>query len=223
MGNKVNNQMSELRYDGKVAIVTGSGNGLGRAYALLLGSRGASVVVNDLGKSVTGTDGKPGKNPADLVVDEIKAAGGKAVANYDSVEFGDKIVKTAVDAFGTVDIIINNAGILRDISFQKMTELDWDLIMKVHLKGAYSVTRAAWNIFREKGYGRIVNTGSASGIYGSFGQANYATAKLGLWGFTQTLAKEGEKRNIRCNCIAPLAGTRMTATVMPEEVLETLS
>ena len=111
--------MSELRFDGKVAIVTGSGNGLGRAYALLLGSRGASVVVNDLGKSVTGTDGKAGKNPADIVVDEIIAAGGKAVANYDSVEFGEKIVKTAVDAFGTVDIVINNAGILRDISFQK--------------------------------------------------------------------------------------------------------
>merc|ERR1712070_788186 len=223
MGNKVNNQMSELRYDGKVAIVTGSGNGLGRAYALLLGSRGASVVVNDLGKSVTGTNGETKAKPADGVVDEIKKAGGKAVANYDSVEFGDKIVKTAVDAFGTVDIVINNAGILRDISFQKMSELDWDLIMKVHLKGAFSVTRAAWNIMREKKYGRIINTGSSSGIYGSFGQANYATAKLGLWGFTQTLAKEGEKRNIRCNCIAPLAGTRMTATVMPEEVLETLS
>lgn len=160
--------MSELRFDGKVAIITGSGNGLGKAYALLLGSRGASVVVNDLGKSVTGTDGV-GKNPADLVVDEIIAAGGKAVANYDSCEFGEKIVKTAVDAFGTVDIVINNAGILRDISFQKMTELDWDLIMKVHLKGAYSVTRAAWGIMREKGYGRIINTGSASGIYGSFG------------------------------------------------------
>ena len=138
------------------------------------------------------------------------------------MEFGEKIVKTALDAFGTVDIVINNAGILRDVSFQKMTELDWDLIMKVHLKGAYSVTRAAWNIMREKKYGRIINTGSSSGIYGSFGQANYATAKLGLWGFTQTLAKEGEKRNIRCNCIAPLAGTRMTKTVMPADVVEAL-
>lgn len=215
--------MSELRYDGKVAIVTGAGNGLGRAYALLLASRGAKVVVNDLGGGVSGGNGEAKAKPADVVVDEIKKAGGEAVANYDSVEFGDKIVKTAVDAFGTVDIVINNAGILRDISFQKMSELDWDLIMKVHLKGAFSVTRAAWNIMREKKYGRIINTGSSSGIYGSFGQANYATAKLGLWGFTQTLAKEGEKRNIRCNCIAPLAGTRMTATVMPEEVLETLS
>jgi 3-hydroxyacyl-CoA dehydrogenase/3a,7a,12a-trihydroxy-5b-cholest-24-enoyl-CoA hydratase len=161
--------MSELRFDGKVAIVTGAGNGLGRVYALLLASRGAKVVVNDLGGSVSGTETKNQARPADVVVDEIKKAGGQAVANYDSVEFGDKIVKTAVDAFGTVDIVVNNAGILRDASFMKMTELDWDLIMKVHLKGAFSVTRAAWNIMREKGYGRIINTGSSSGIYGSFG------------------------------------------------------
>jgi len=175
-----------------------------------------------LGKSLTGTGGAAG-SPADKVVAEIKAAGGEAVANYDSVEFGDKIVKTAVDAFGTVDIVVNNAGILRDISFAKMKEIDWDLIMLVHLKGAYSVTRAAWNIMREKKYGRIINTGSSSGIYGSFGQVNYAAAKLGLWGFTQSLAKEGEKRNIRANCIAPLAATRMTATVFPESVNEALN
>ena len=177
--------MSELRFDGKVAIVTGAGNGLGRSYALLLGSRGAKVVVNDLGKSLKGEDEKGQKmQPADVVVEEIKKAGGEAVANYDSVEFGDKIVKTAVDTFGTVDIVINNAGILRDVTFHKMTELDWDLIMKVHLKGAFSVTRAAWPIMREKKYGRIVNTGSSAGVFGSFGQANYSTAKLGLWGFT---------------------------------------
>jgi 3-hydroxyacyl-CoA dehydrogenase/3a,7a,12a-trihydroxy-5b-cholest-24-enoyl-CoA hydratase len=213
----------QLRFDGKVAIVTGAGNGLGKAYAILLGSRGAKVVVNDLGQSVKGEGSSAGNHPADLVVAEIKKAGGEAVANYDSVEFGDKIVKTAVDAFGTVDIVINNAGILRDVSFQKMKDIDWDLIMLVHLKGAYSVTKAAWNIMREKSYGRIIMTGSSSGIYGSFGQANYATAKLGLWGFAQSLAKEGEKRNIRTNCIAPIAGTRMTATVMPEEVLKTLN
>ena len=212
--------MSEMRFDNKVAIVTGAGNGLGKVYALLLASRGAKVVVNDLGGSVSGQAQKD--NPADMVVAEIKAAGGQAVANYDSVEFGEKIVKTAVDAFGTVDIVVNNAGILRDASFMKMTELDWDLIMKVHLKGAFSVTKAAWNIMRDKSYGRIINTGSSSGIYGSFGQVNYATAKLGLWGFTQSLAKEGEKRNIKVNCIAPLAGTRMTETVMPKEVTRAL-
>ena len=213
----------DVRFDGKVAIVTGAGNGLGRQYALLLASKGAKVVVNDLGGSVKGEDASAQTHPADAVVAEIKAAGGQAVANKDSVEFGDKIVKTAVDAFGTVDIVINNAGILRDISFQKMKNIDWDLIMLVHLKGAFSVTRAARNIMREKNYGRIVNTGSNAGIFGSFGQANYSTAKLGLWGFTQSLAKEGAKRNIRVNCIAPLAGTRMTATVMPAEVVEALS
>jgi len=214
--------MSELRFDGKVAIITGAGNGLGRSYAHLLGKRGCKIVVNDLGGSVMGESDKNAERPADKVVNEIKAMGGTAVANYDSVEFGDKIVKTAVDAFGTVDIVINNAGILRDISFQKMKEVDWDLIMKVHLKGSFSVSRAAWNIMREKKYGRIINTGSSAGIYGAFGQANYSTAKLGLWGFTQSLAKEGEKRNIMTNCIAPLAGTRMTETVMPKEVTAAL-
>jgi 3-hydroxyacyl-CoA dehydrogenase/3a,7a,12a-trihydroxy-5b-cholest-24-enoyl-CoA hydratase len=201
---------TDLRFDNKVAIITGAGNGLGRAYALLLASRGAKVVVNDLGGTVTGDDKGAQVHPADAVVAEIKKAGGIAVANKDSVEHGDKIVKTAVDAFGTVDIVINNAGILRDVSFQKMTDKDWDLIMMVHLKGAFSVTRAAWNIMKDKGYGRILNTGSSAGIYGAFGQVNYSTAKIGLWGFTQSLAKEGEKRNIKVNCIAPLAGTRMT-------------
>jgi NAD(P)-dependent dehydrogenase (short-subunit alcohol dehydrogenase family) len=156
------------------------------------------------------------------VVDEIKKNGGQAVANTDSVEFGDKIVKTAIDTFGRVDVIINNAGILRDISFQKMTELDWDLIQKVHLKGTFSVSRAAWNYMREQNYGRIINTSSDSGVFGSFGQANYAAAKLGIHGFTQTLAKEGEKRNIFTNSIVPIAASRMTATVMPQEVLERL-
>jgi NAD(P)-dependent dehydrogenase (short-subunit alcohol dehydrogenase family) len=210
----------QLRFDNKVAIITGAGAGLGRAYALFLASRGAKVVVNDLGVSFKG-EGSDSK-AADVVVSEIKKAGGQAVANYDSVEFGDKIVKTAVDAFGTVDIVINNAGILRDVSFQKMSELDWDLIMKVHLKGSFSVTRAAWNIMREKGYGRIINTSSSAGIFGAFGQANYSAAKLGLHGFTMSLAKEGEKRNIKVNSVAPLAGTRMTETVMPKELVEAL-
>jgi NAD(P)-dependent dehydrogenase (short-subunit alcohol dehydrogenase family) len=214
--------MSELRYDGKVAIVTGAGNGLGKAYAIMLAKGGAKVVVNDLGFSVKGEIAGASNHPADLVVAEIKAFGGEAVADKNSVEFGEKIVKTALDNFGTVDILINNAGILRDVSFQKMTENDWDLIQKVHFKGAYSCTRACWNIMREKKYGRIINTSSSAGIYGSFGQVNYASAKLGLWGFTMSLAKEGERRNILTNCIAPLAGTRMTATVMPQEAVDAL-
>ncbi len=210
-----------LRFDGKVVIVTGAGAGLGRAYALFFAKRGAKVVVNDLGGSVKGEGGS--SNTADVVVDEIKKAGGVAVANYDSVEFGDKIVKTAVDAFGTVDIVINNAGILRDVSFLKMSDMDWDLIMKVHLKGSFSVARAAWNIMREKGFGRIINTGSSSGLYGSFGQVNYSAAKMAMHGLSQSLAKEGEKRNIRVNTICPIAASRMTETVLPKEVLANLN
>jgi len=214
--------MSNLRFDGKVAIVTGAGNGLGRAYAHLLAKGGAKVVVNDLGFNVKGEDEGLKDHPADVVVSEIKQAGGIAVADKHSVEFGEKIVKTALDNFGTVDILINNAGILRDVSFQKMSDKDWDMITATHFRGAFSVTRACWNIMREKKYGRIINTASSAGIYGSFGQANYAAAKLGLWGFTQSLAKEGERRNILTNCIAPLAGTRMTATVMPQEAVDAL-
>ena len=150
-----------LRFDGKVVVVTGAGGGIGKEYALFFASRGAKVVVNDLGVTATGTGSS--SNAADKVVDEIKANGGVAVANYDSVEFGDKIIKTAMDNFKRVDIVLNNAGILRDISFQKMKELDWNLIYKVHVYGAYSVTRAAWNIMREQGYGRVINTASAAG------------------------------------------------------------
>jgi 3-hydroxyacyl-CoA dehydrogenase/3a,7a,12a-trihydroxy-5b-cholest-24-enoyl-CoA hydratase len=212
--------MTTLRFDGRVAIVTGAGGGLGRSHALLLASRGARVVVNDLGGSHTG-EGKSA-SAADKVVAEIKAAGGEAVASHDSVEDGDKIVKTAIDAFGKIDIIINNAGILRDVSFQKMTQTDWDLVYRVHVLGAFRVTHAAWNHMRDAGYGRIVNTSSASGIYGNFGQANYSMAKLGLHGFTQTLAIEGKKRNIIVNTIAPTAGSRMTETVMPPALVEAL-
>ena len=210
-----------LRFDGKVVVVTGAGGGIGREYALFFGSRGAKVVVNDLGTSGTGTGNSA--NFADKVVDEIKAKGGIAVANYDSVEFGDKIIKTAMDNFGRVDILLNNAGILRDISFQKMKEIDWTLIFKVHVYGAYSCTKAAWNIMREQGYGRIINTSSAAGLFGSFGQVNYSAAKLALHGFTQALSKEGEKRNIRVNTIAPLAASRMLETVMPPDVLKTVN
>ncbi|MGE0545997.1 MAG: SDR family NAD(P)-dependent oxidoreductase [Kofleriaceae bacterium] len=210
----------DLRFDGRVAIVTGAGGGLGRSHALLLASRGAKVVVNDLGGSTHG-EGKS-SSAADKVVAEIKEAGGTAIANYDSVEDGDKIIKTAIDAYGKIDILINNAGILRDVSFQKMTQQDWDLVYKVHVLGAFRVTHAAWNYMRDAGYGRIIMTASAAGIYGNFGQANYAMAKLGLHGFAQTLAHEGKKRNIIVNTIAPIAGSRMTETVLPPALLEAL-
>src|SRR5256885_3495235 len=210
----------DLRFDGKVAIVTGAGGGLGRSHALLLASRGAKVVVNDLGGSFTG-EGKSA-SAADKVVAEIKEKGGEAVANYDSVEDGDKIVKAAIDAFGKLDILVNNAGILRDVSFAKMTQQDWDLVYKVHVLGAFRCSHAAWPHMRDAGYGRIIMTSSAAGIYGNFGQANYSMAKLGLHGFAQTLAAEGKKRNIIVNTIAPTAGSRMTETVMPPALVQAL-
>tara|TARA_R110002073_G_scaffold177151_3_gene335001 strand:+ start:35886 stop:38915 length:3030 start_codon:yes stop_codon:yes gene_type:complete len=210
----------ELRFDGKVAIVTGAGNGLGRSHALMLAARGAKVVVNDLGGGMGG-EGQSSK-AADIVADEIKAAGGEAAANYDSVVDGEKIVQTAMDTFGRIDIVINNAGILRDTSFAKMSEADWDLIYQVHVKGAYKVTAAAWPHMREQKYGRIIMTASAAGIYGNFGQANYSMAKLGVTGFANTLAREGGGRNIFSNTIAPLAGSRLTETVLPEELIKAL-
>ncbi|MCG8672510.1 MAG: SDR family NAD(P)-dependent oxidoreductase [Pseudomonadales bacterium] len=212
--------MSGLRFDNRVAIVTGAGNGLGRQHALLLGSLGAKVVVNDLGGGAFG-DGKSSA-AADKVVEEIKELGGDAVANYDSVEDGEAIVKTAMDAFGTVDIVINNAGILRDTSFAKMTDNDWDLILKVHLTGSKSVTQAAWPIMREKGYGRIIMTTSAAGLYGNFGQANYCAAKLGLHGLAQCLAEEGRSKGIHVNTIAPIAKSRLTETILPPDILANL-
>lgn len=156
------------------------------------------------------------------MVEEIKAAGGKAVANYDSVEHGDKIIQTAIDAFGRIDVLLNNAGILRDISFKNMKDSDWDLINTVHIKGAYKCARAAWPYFRKQKYGRVINTASAAGLFGSFGQCNYSAAKLAQVGFTETLAKEGAKYNIICNVIAPIAASRMTETVMPPDVLASL-
>ena len=210
----------QLRYDNKVVIVTGAGNGLGKQHALLFGARGAKVVVNDLGGNIHG--GGKSSAAADQVVAEIKALGGEAVANYDSVEDGAKIVQTALDAFGTIDIVINNAGILRDTSFQKMTPEDWDLIQRVHLKGSFAVSHAAWPIMRDKGYGRIVMTTSAAGIYGNFGQANYSAAKLGILGLSNTLAIEGRSKNVHCNTIAPIAGSRLTETVLPPELIAAL-
>lgn len=212
--------MSELRFDGRVAIVTGAGGGLGRQHALTLAARGCKVVVNDLGGGAHG--GGQSSLAADKVVEEIRAMGGEAVANYDSVENGAAIVQTALDHFGTVDIVINNAGILRDTSFIKMSEQDWELILRVHLNGSKSVSQAAWPIMREKGYGRIVMTTSAAGIYGNFGQANYCAAKLGILGLANCLAEEGRSKNIHVNTIAPLAASRLTETVMPAEMLDML-
>ena len=212
--------MSDLRFDGRVAIVTGAGNGLGRSHALLLASRGCKVVVNDLGGGATGA----GKSSAaaDKVVEEIKAAGGEAVANYDSVEDGDKIVQTALDTWKRIDIVVNNAGILRDTSFKKLTDEDWELIYRVHVRGSYKVTKAAWDHMQEAGYGRVIFTASAAGIYGNFGQANYAMAKLGLVGFSNTLAIEGRKKNVLVNTIAPIAGSRLTETILPKNITDAL-
>ena len=207
--------MSDIGYDGKVAIITGAGGGLGRQHALLLASRGALIVINDLGGAVDGTGSD--KGAAERVVDEIKALGGDAVADTNSVatpEGGKAIVQTAVDAFGTVDIVINNAGILRDKAFHNMEPDLMNPVFDVHLKGAFHVTQPAWVIMREKGYGRIISTSSAAGIFGNFGQTNYGAAKMGLVGFTRVLAVEGAKYNIKANAIAPLALTRMTETIM---------
>lgn len=207
-----------LRFDGKVALITGAGNGLGKEYAKLLASLGAKVVVNDLGGNLSGAGAS--SSAADLVVEEIKAAGGEAVANYDSVTDGDKIVKTAIDAFGRIDIVINNAGILRDVSFKKMTDKDWDLIYEVHSKGPFKVTHAAWPHMMDNGYGRIVNISSPAGLYGNFGQVNYSSMKRAAIGFTLALSKEGAKKNIKANCIAPIAASRMMGTVMPEDIMK---
>lgn len=212
---------AEIRYDGKVVIVTGAGGGLGKAYALFFGSRGASVVVNDLGGSLKGDDS--GSRVADGVVKEIEALGGKAVANYDSVTDGDKIVETAIKAFGTVHIIINNAGILRDVSFKNMTAKDFKFVQDVHVFGSFKVVKAAWPYLRKQKFGRIINTASAAGLYGNFGQTNYSAAKLALVGFTETLAKEGQKYNITANVIVPLAASRMTETVLPPDLLAKLN
>ena len=207
--------MADLGFDGKVAIVTGAGGGLGRSHALELARRGALVVVNDLGGSVDGTGSAT--TAAQAVVDEIKAAGGEAVANYDSVatpEGGASIVQTALDTFGGVHILVNNAGILRDSSFKNMDKDKLEPVLDVHLKGAFYVTQPAWAHFREQNYGRIVMTSSAAGIFGNFGQTNYGAAKMGLVGLTRVLAVEGAKNNIKANAIAPVAKTRMTEDLL---------
>lgn len=230
----------QLRFDGQTAVITGAGAGLGKAYALFFADRGANVVVNDLGGGPNGggrqatvritssiVQERAGlltviEQAADEVVREIRQRGGQAVADSNDVANGEQIIQTAVDAFGRVDILINNAGILRDISFKNIKDSDWDLIMQVHVIGAYKCARAAFPYMRKQGYGRIISTASAAGLFGSFGQTNYSAAKLAQVGFTETLAKEGLKYNIRCNTIAPIAASRLTATVMSEDILKQL-
>ena len=213
-----------IRYDGRVAIVTGSGGGLGRCHAIELARRGARVVVNDLGGSVDGSGA--GSEAARAVVAEIEAAGGEAIANganvakYDEVE---AMVKQAMAKWGRVDILVNNAGILRDKSFQKGSLEDFRLVLDVHLMGTVNCTKACWEIMREQAYGRVVVTTSSSGLYGNFGQANYGSAKMGVVGLMNTLAHEGAKYNIRINALAPTAGTRMTEGLLPDEAFELLT
>ncbi|MGH2632121.1 MAG: SDR family oxidoreductase, partial [Tepidiformaceae bacterium] len=213
-----------ISFEGQVALVTGAGNGLGRSYALDLARRGAKVVVNDLGGDPHGV----GENAsaAQKVVDEIKAAGGEAVPNYNSVadyDGGYNMVKTAIDTWGRLDVVICNAGILRDVAFHNMSEDDWDKVFAVHIKGSFTVLRAAWPAFRQQSYGRVVVTSSSSGIYGQFGQANYGAAKTAMLGLMNVLKQEGAKYNVMVNTIAPVAGTRLTQTVMPAEMVEKLT
>jgi NAD(P)-dependent dehydrogenase (short-subunit alcohol dehydrogenase family) len=202
-----------MSVEGKVAIVTGAGGGLGKEHALLLAKHGAKIVVNDLGGNVDGTGES---DMADAVVEEIRAAGGIAVANKASVssrEGAKSIIETAMKEFGTLDILVNNAGILRDKSFKKMTLDEWDLVINVHLNGSAYVTWHAWPVMYEKNYGRIILTSSVSGILGSFGQANYGAAKMGMVGLMNNLSREGASHNIHTNCLSPGAATRMTASV----------
>jgi NAD(P)-dependent dehydrogenase (short-subunit alcohol dehydrogenase family) len=209
--------------DGRVVIVTGAGGGLGRQHAKLLAAHGARVVVNDLGGARDGTGAS--SDMADRVVAEIAAEGGTAIANHDDVSEasgGRGVVEQAVDAFGRVDAVVNNAGILRDVTFHKMSDSQWDAVIKVHLYGAYHVTRAAYPLMREQGHGRVIVTTSTSGLFGNFGQTNYGAAKMALVGLVNTLALEGAKYGVTANAIVPLAATRMTSDILGEDALSRL-
>ena len=210
-----------LNFNNRVVVITGAGSALGREYALEFAKRGAKLVINDFGSSITGEGSST--RYADDIVKELKELGIQAVASYDSVEYGDKIIRTAIESFGRVDIIINNAGIYNEGTFARMKSEEWDLMMKVHIKGSFSVCRAAWKHMKDNNYGRIINTSSGSGIYGNFGQGSYAASKFGLHGLTQALAKEGEKYNIKVNTIAPVASSRINKDSFTTEMLELLS
>ena len=215
-----------LNFEGQVAIVTGAGGGVGRCHALELARRGAKVVVNDLGGSADGSSGDQSQTPAQKVVDEILAEGGEALANYASVsdkEGAKTIVKDAIDKWGRIDVVINNAGILRDKSFAKVSMEDFELVMGVHFWGSVYVTQAAWTYMAEQGYGRIIMTTSSSGLFGNFGQTNYGSAKMAMIGLMNSLKQEGAKKNIKINAIAPVAATRLTEELMPEEMRAALA
>ncbi len=213
-----------IRFDGQVAIITGAGNGLGRSHALALAERGAKVVVNDLGGARDGSGAS--SSAAQAVVDEIVTAGGQAIANgADVSDYGqvEAMVQQAMEAFGRVDVLINNAGILRDKTFAKMALEDFRLILDVHVMGTVNCTKAVWEIMREQGYGRILMTTSASGMYGNFGQSNYSTAKMAVLGFMNTLVLEGSKYDIRVNALAPTAGTRLTEDIVTQDMYDALT
>jgi NAD(P)-dependent dehydrogenase (short-subunit alcohol dehydrogenase family) len=207
--------MADIRFDGRVAVITGAGGGLGRTYALEIARRGGKVVVNDLGGKADGTGA--GHSMADAVVKEITEAGGQAIANYDSVstpEGGEAMIQAALERFGTVDIVINNAGILRDKTFAKLAPEDLEIVLDVHLKGAFYVSQPAFRAMKEQNYGRLLFTASGAGIFGNFGQSNYGAAKMGLVGLSNVLAQEGAKNNIKSNVIAPIAKTRLTEQLL---------
>lgn len=214
--------MTDLSFDGRVVVITGAGQGLGKAYAIAFAKRGAKIVINDIGISVEAKSQTPSRL-ADVVVEEIRKAGGHAIANYDSVENAERIIQETIKHYGRVDIVINNAGILRDKAFHNMKVSDFNQVLSVHLKGTFLMCRCAWPYMRQQGFGRIINTSSVAGIFGNFGQANYSAAKLAIHGLTNTLAKEGESKNVFVNTIAPVAATRMTQGVLQSNILDSVN